>query len=333
MLKDAKAKQFHILLVDDLSRLSRDSIETEQTRRRLVHWGVRLIGVSDGIDTDTKGHKLLSSFKGMMNEVFIDDLKAKITRGMVGQALQGRHCGGRTYGYKLEPILDPTRRDPDGNPERIGTKLVIHPEQAKWVKWIFEQYADGLSPLKIVNELNRQGVPPPSLSYRRKSAGTPMWSVPSLQGNLSHGSGLLNNPLYIGKSIWNRRRRGKDPDTGIGSYTIRDRTEWIEKKLDHLRIIDEALWERVHAARAAVSRGVYARRTIHGRARSTGARPKYLFSGLLVCGHCGGNFVVCSHTTYCCGTWRTRGTSVCTNALKAPRKLVESVLLAAIQRD
>lgn len=68
MLKDAKAKQFDILLVDDFSRLSRDSVESEQTRRRLVHYGVRLIGVTDGIDTQTKNHEMLSGIKGVRSD-------------------------------------------------------------------------------------------------------------------------------------------------------------------------------------------------------------------------------------------------------------------------
>jgi site-specific DNA recombinase len=65
MLRDAKAKRFEILLVDDLSRLSRDHVETEKARRRFVYWGVPLIGVSDGIDTTAKGHKMLSGVKGL----------------------------------------------------------------------------------------------------------------------------------------------------------------------------------------------------------------------------------------------------------------------------
>ena len=146
MLKDAKAKAFDILLVDDFSRLSRDSVESEQTRRRLVHYGVRLIGVTDGIDTQTKNHEMLSGIKGVMNQAFISDLKDKISRGMVGKALRGYHLGGRTYGYRLVPELDPTKTDPYGNPARIGTKLAIDPEQAHWVRWIFERYAEGMSP-------------------------------------------------------------------------------------------------------------------------------------------------------------------------------------------
>jgi len=92
MLKAAEAKQFDVLLVDDFSRLSRDQVETEQARRRLVHWGVRLIGVSDGIDTDAKGHKMLSSFKGIINDAFLDDLRDKTSRGMTGCTMPTQVC-------------------------------------------------------------------------------------------------------------------------------------------------------------------------------------------------------------------------------------------------
>ena len=334
MLAEAKAKQFDILLVDDFSRLSRDSMEAEQTRRRFVHWRVRLIGISDGIDTADKGHKMLSGFKSMMNEQFITDMKDKIARGMQGQALKGFHCGGRIYGYNLVPELHPTKTDPYGQPDRIGTKLAINPEQAKWVQWIFERYAEGMSPIKIVTELNRLKVPAPGAAYKRQYTRTPTWSAAALHGDLSRGTGLLNNPLYAGRYVWNRSRREKDPDTGHRAHIVKDKSEWIETPALHLRIIDADLWERVHGRRAAVSQGVAAlRASLHCRARSTGAGPKYLFSGLLVCGQCGGKFVICESTKYACSTWRTRGEAVCSNSLKVSRKLVESVLLAAIQKD
>ena len=67
MLKDAKANAFDVLLVDSFSRLSRDSMESEQTRRRLAFWGVRLIGVSDGVDTAIEGHEIQSGVQGIMN--------------------------------------------------------------------------------------------------------------------------------------------------------------------------------------------------------------------------------------------------------------------------
>jgi site-specific DNA recombinase len=290
LLADAKAKQFDIVLVDDFSRLSRDAQEAEQTRKRFIYWGVRLIGVSDGIDTATKGHKMMAGFKGIMNEQFIDDMRDKIARGMQGQAMKGFHCGGRIYGYNLVPELHPTKTDPYGQPERIGTKLAINPDQAKWVRWIFERYAEGQSPLKIVSELNRQQIPAPGAAYQRHYRRTPTWSAAALHGDLTKGTGLLNNPLYVGRYVWNRSRREKDPDTNRRSHVVRDQSEWIETPAPHLRIIDEDLWGRVKARRAEVSLGVAAlRASLHCRARSTGAGPKYLFSGCWSAGNVGGN--------------------------------------------
>ena len=85
MLADAKDKKFDVLVVHDLSRLSRDSVETEQARRRLVHWGVRLVSIGDGVDSNNEGHELMSGFKGLMNQQFLKDLAKHVRRGMVGK--------------------------------------------------------------------------------------------------------------------------------------------------------------------------------------------------------------------------------------------------------
>jgi len=51
MLADAAAGKFEALLVDDLSRFSRDSVEQETEIRRLERRKVRVVGVSDGYDS------------------------------------------------------------------------------------------------------------------------------------------------------------------------------------------------------------------------------------------------------------------------------------------
>ena len=324
MLKDAKAKAFDVLLVDSFSRLSRDSMESEQTRRRLVFWGVRLIGVSDGVDTAIEGHEIQSGVQGIMNQRFLRDLAKNIKRGMSGRASECYWQGGRIYGYTLEQELHPTKLNQYEKPLPIGTKLKIHPAQAAVVREIFQMYADGLSPLKIANELNRRKVPAP------RATG---WRGGTLHGCPRRKTGLLNNELYIGQYVWNRSRQEKDPDTAQMARMMRDKSEWIERTVTHLRIIDDELWARVQARRQAVSHGVVAIRALHARARSTGASPKYLLSGLLVCGACGEKFVITGPTQYGCSTHRARGRSVCANTIRVPRTLVESVVLEAIQRD
>ena len=42
-----------------------------------------------------------------------------------------------------------------------------------------------------------------------------------------HGSGILNNEMYIGRYIWNRRKSRKKPKSGDREYLMRPTSEWI----------------------------------------------------------------------------------------------------------
>jgi DNA invertase Pin-like site-specific DNA recombinase len=65
-MTEALAGRFEVLLVESLDRLSRNLVEQESAIRRLEHRGIRLIGVSDGYDTNSgAGRKLLRSVRGL----------------------------------------------------------------------------------------------------------------------------------------------------------------------------------------------------------------------------------------------------------------------------
>lgn len=288
MLAAAEARQFDVLIVDDLSRLTRDDIETKQTLRRLKYWGIRLIGVSDGFDSDSKGHKIQASVRGMMNEIYIDDLREKTDRGMTGQVLQGNNAGGRCYGYRHIPIEDASRHDEYGRPAIVAVRREIDPQQAGWVRKIFRWYAEGYTPRWIAAELNRLGVPSPGATWKRRAAGT--WAASALYGN-GKFDGVLNNSLYAGRYVWNRTRYVTDPVTGKQKRVARPESEWIERDMPELPIVPQALWEAVKARRSVGKRNDEKRSELHINAR-TGAGPKYLLSGLLKCGVCGGNWLI-----------------------------------------
>jgi site-specific DNA recombinase len=48
MLAAAASGAFQILLMDDLSRLTRDAVESERVIRRLEFSGIRIVSISDG---------------------------------------------------------------------------------------------------------------------------------------------------------------------------------------------------------------------------------------------------------------------------------------------
>ncbi len=329
LLTDAKEKRFDVLLVDDLSRLSRDEAELIVTRRKFMFWGVRLIGVSDGFDSDAKGHKIQATVRGLMNEIYLDDLKEKTHRGLAGQALKGYNCGGRTYGYRHIPIHHPTEKDEYGRPRIIGAKREIDEEQARWVRQIFTWYADGKSPRWIAGELNRLGVPGPAATYKRKkrSGRYGTWSSSALHGVVEQHTGLLNNVVYVGKLIWNRREWVRNPETKRKVPKLRPESEWIVTECPDLRIVSDDVWKRVQTRRRA-----HLDFQGNGKLRA-GRGPKYLLSGLLKCGVCESNYVVSSYYQYGCAGYLNRGEAHCANRLRVARTLVEERCLAAIQRD
>ncbi|MCE3223275.1 MAG: pinR, partial [Nitrospira sp.] len=330
MLRAARADEFDVLLVDDLSRLSRDSMKTEEVRRLFVYLGIRLIGISDGIDTTNKGHKALSGFKGLMNDIFLDDLREKTHRGLMGQALKGNNCGGRVYGYQHVPVYHSADKDEYGRPKILAVRREIDESQAQWVRQVFSWYAEGRSPRDIADELNRRQIPAPGAAYRRKQRtsryGT--WSASVFHGDLQHATGMLNNPIYIGRVIWNRREWVTNPETKRRVPRMRPESQWVTTEQPELRIIPQALWDQVQERRKALALG----QLKHPGVRR-GRGPKYLFSGLLKCGECDSNFVMSDYYRYACGGNINRGKSVCTNGLRVPRKLVEDRCLEHLRAD
>ena len=221
MLKDAEARVFDVLVVDDLSRLSRDDYEMKGVLRRLQWQGVRVIGVSDGYDSARKGHKIHAGFKGLMNEMFLDDLRDKTHRGMTGQALKGYNCGGRTYGYRNVPIEDAARHDAYGRPLVIAVRYEIDSSQAEQVRQIHAWYAEGHSYSWIADALNRKHIP-------ASRGGS--WAMSGIKV-------ILENEMYEGRLVWNRREWVKHPDTGKRTYKERPESEWIVTDNPELRIV------------------------------------------------------------------------------------------------
>ncbi len=324
MLAAAMQGEFDVLLVDDLSRLSRDDVEMKQLIRRFKFRSIRIVGVSDGYDSANKGEKIQSTMRGLMNELYLDDLRDKTHRGMTGQAMKGYSAGGRTYGYKRAPIEDPIRKDANGRPEIVAVKREVNPQEAQWVMKIFEWFAGGDSPKRIADKLNRLGV----ISTRGST-----WAANAIYGDYTDGTGLLNNQLYIGRYIWNRSAWLKDPDTGKRKRIKRDSKEWIYTDMPELRIIPQELWEAVQARQLDIRQRSIKIREALNNPKSRSHTGKYLFSGLIQCGCCGANYTMYGATSYRCAININRGDAACANRVQISRKILEGSLLEIIRKD
>jgi site-specific DNA recombinase len=315
MLAAASRKQFDVLLVDDLSRLSRDQVESERVIRRLEFNGIRILAVTDGYDTQTQTatRKIQRGVKNLINEMRLDELREQIHRGMMGQAIKRYWCGGRPYGYRLRPILDGAQLDAYGQPARIGTVLEIDAVQAQIVAEIFARFVAGASCRTVARELNSRRVPSPGSRWKRIVRRSHGWM----------GSGvrvILKNPLYTGRVRWNVSQFVRDPDTGKHQRRLREKRDWVEHRDEKLRIVSNELFEQAQT------------RTCNPDARlSTRGKAKYLLSGLLVCGRCGANYVIVDPRRYACSGYWNGG--ACSNSRRIRREAIEEAILDPIRSE
>jgi site-specific DNA recombinase len=274
----SEAAQFDVILVDDLSRLSRDSAEVAIAARRIKFAGARLIGVSDGVDTARKSHKADLGLRGLMSELYLDDLADKTHRGLTGRALQGASAGGLPYGYRV-----------------TGTgQRAIDPDQAAVVRRIFADYLAGQSPRDIAAALNADGVPSPRGST---------WVNTAIHGDVRRGIGILANPIYVGRQVWNRSNWIKHPETGRRVRQERPPSEWIITEQPELAIVDATTWD-------AAQRRLNARKAPPDQ-RSPGRSSSQLLSGILRCETCGGPVTFVDRYRYGCTRAKASGYTAC----------------------
>jgi site-specific DNA recombinase len=182
---------------------------------------------------------------------------------------------------------------------------------------IFCEYAAGHSPRAIALSLNQDGIAGP------RGRG---WGASTINGNASRGTGILNNRIYIGKLVWNKLRYMKDPDSGKRRSKLNKAEAVIEKDVPDLRIVGQDLWDRVKQRQAEVMLGPQKGPSKPWDRR----RPRYLLSGLVKCGACGGGYVLISKTHLGCATARNKGT--CHNRLGISRGALERTILDALKQ-
>src|SRR5713226_3074993 len=72
-------------------------------------------------------------------------------------------------------------------------------------------------------------------------------------------------------------------------------------------------------------------RTPSAPAPVSGRFKKYLLSGFVTCGVCGGRYTITTKHSYRCGTFRNRGPVGCSNHLAISRRRLERAVLAALR--
>ena len=319
LMSSAAQRCFGVVVVEDLSRMSRDLTAMLNDLADLKDLGISVSSVADNIDTLKEEALLVLQFKGIINEQHLRDLRTKTHRGQVGQKERGYIVGEATFGYRSEPVGE-FRAHKSGRPRPDGYRMRVDEVQAAVVRRIFREYADGRPLTRIVRDLNRDAVP-----GRYRSSGG--WSP----GTVSR---MLDNLKYTGVWIWNRTRNRRTR-SGRCRPEPRPESEWMVNIDEELRIIDQPLWEAVQSRRRKV-RGVFpggrGRRGFSTEQRSAvEVSPPHLLSGAMECGACGGGVGLVSGKGtgyYGCFAAAKRA---CGNRVKVPRQLAEDTILRSVE--
>lgn len=315
-------RPFDVALVDDSSRVARDLADALRVLQRLRFAGVRVIYISQSIDSASEQAETLVAVHGLVDGLYLREMAQKIRRGLIGQLERGFSTGSVTYGYRSVPVPDPSGRlDPSGHPALLGKRLEVNETEATVIRRIFEMYVVGTGVPTIVDRLNSEGIRGP------RSA---TWKFNAVRR-------LLRNERLTGKQIWGQRRHERRPGTREKVARLLPRSEWRIVERPDLRIISDELWEATEARQALVAQAARQPGKTLMRGKNAALHSRHLFSGFMRCGICGGAITVVSGgwgmPRYGCQRHSKNGATACTNRLSIRAKVADAVLLEGLQAE
>ena len=265
MLADIETGRINCIIVKDLSRLGRNTIDTGYYIEKYFPLNkVRFIAVNDNYDSDDKNNVhggIILPLKNMINEAYSIDISRKI-REQQHQAMKlGEYVGSRPlYGYL---------KSPDN-----CHKLIIDPEAAPIVKQIFDWFLGGNSLNNIVMRLNEMGILTPN-RYSQKSgiinhrnlAGNGLWQT----STVAH---LLKREVYVGDMV-----QGKERYVNKKSIAVPE-NEWIRVPNTHEPIVSREDFAKTQERLKFLAN--------KSAAKTVTPYTPNIFKGKVFCGHCGG---------------------------------------------
>lgn len=183
LLELARSRSFDILLVHELSRLSRSVYHTLDIFDFLGKQGVGFASVKDpDFDFADPSKRLFLTILAAINEYYINLLRLHTSKSKRERARQGLYNASITpYGYRNQG----TPKDPP----------VIDEEEAKVIRLAYEQYASGhYSHLEIAELLNDQG-------YRTRPSSRQPKGRRFSKDTVAE---ILRNPFYMGKVVYHK---------------------------------------------------------------------------------------------------------------------------------
>lgn len=319
---ETRPRPFDVVLVDDTSRVGRDLPDAVRVLQTLKFFGVRVLYISQGIDSANEQAEMIVAMHGITDSIYIREMAHKIIRGLAGQIERGFHTGSALFGYRSLDVPDPSgRTDSSGRPELLGRRRVINEPEADIIRWIYTSYAEGIGVNTIVARLNARGMQGPRGAT---------WKFGAVRR-------LLQNERFTGKQIWGQSRTERRPGTRQKVARPRPRSEWRIVENDDLRIVSDGLFAAVQARLKIAGAAQRQAGTSLMRGGNAAMHSRHLFSGFMRCGACGGAITVVTGgwgmPRYGCQRRSKNGATACSNGLTIRAKIADAALLEGLQAE
>lgn len=210
MMSDAGKGMFDMVVVKDISRFARNTVDLLQNVRKLKALGIETQFLTANMTSMGNSEFVLTIFGALAQEESANTSK-RVKFGKKLNAEKGR-VPNIVYGYD----------------KTIGDyfNLEMNKEESKVVKQIYKWYTEeGYGAAKISNMLNEKG-------YRTKR--NCKWSQNAI-------CRILTNEIYTGKIINGKQEIS---DFLTGQRREKDETEWLVVERPELRIIEDEVFEK-----------------------------------------------------------------------------------------
>ena len=252
LLQDVEDDRYDCVLCMDLDRLSRGRMKDQgiildafKDSDTLIVTPEKVYNLADEIDEE------YAELKTFMSRREYKIINKRLRRGLQQSIEDGCYVANAPYGYKKVTI------------DRKPTLEIYEPE-AKFVRMMFQLYAQGYGCVSIARHINALGARP----HR------------SAEFNRSTVSRILHSPVYVGKIVWNQKKhikKGvKGNDKNIVIYQPKEKWTIVDGR--HPPIVDKELFDQVQA--------ILDKRYIPSKNDGTIKSP---LAGLVKCANCGMN--------------------------------------------
>ena len=245
MIDDARAGRFDFIVTKEISRFSRNTLDSIQYTQELLRCGVGVLFQSDNINTLMPDAELRLTIMSSIAQDEVRKISERVKFGFKRAIEHGVVLGNnRIWGY-----------------EKQGGRLIVKEDEAEIVRVIFDLYANQRLGIRTV------AAQLTSMGYEN-SKGNPF--------SFSTIRGILSNPKYKGYYCGGKSCKY---DYKLSDRKYFSQEEWVMHKDEENvpPIVSEELWEKANLILKKRS----AKQSAEDR---TGYQNRYPYSGKIICG-------------------------------------------------